>query len=56
MIDDGGRMLSYEEKPVAPKGQLGLAHRALLPPSVLFAVLKTNQERTPTNLAATSSR
>ncbi|WP_319587857.1 sugar phosphate nucleotidyltransferase [uncultured Desulfobulbus sp.] len=45
-FDDGGRMLSYEEKPAAPKGQWASLTVFCFRPSVLFEVLKKNQENT----------
>ncbi len=43
---DGGRMLSYEEKPAAPKGQWASLTVFCFRPSVLFEVLKKNQQNT----------
>lgn len=42
-FEDGGRMLSYEEKPVAPKGCWASLTVFCFRPSVLFEVLKQNQ-------------
>jgi len=42
--DDGGRMLSYEEKPAAPRGPWASLTVFCFRPSVLFEVLKKNQE------------
>jgi len=43
-FDDGGRMLSYEEKPVNPKGRWASLTVFCFRPSVLFEVLKKNQQ------------
>jgi glucose-1-phosphate adenylyltransferase len=45
-FSDGGRMLSYEEKPAAPKGRWASLTVFCFRPSVLFKVLKKNQENT----------
>ncbi len=42
--DDGGRMLSYEEKPAAPKSGWASLTVYCFRPAVLFEVLKKNQE------------
>ncbi|MCL2790012.1 MAG: sugar phosphate nucleotidyltransferase [Desulfobulbus sp.] len=44
--DEGGRMLSYEEKPTMPKGRWASLTVFCFRPSVLFEVLKKNQRDT----------
>ena len=45
-FEDGGRMLSYEEKPAEPKGRWASLTVFCFRPSVLFEALKKNQENT----------
>jgi ADP-glucose pyrophosphorylase len=43
-FEEGGRMLSYEEKPADPKGRWASLTVLCFRPSVLFEVLKKNQQ------------
>ena len=44
--EEGGRMISYEEKPAEPKGRWASLTVFCFRPSVLFDVLKKNQQNT----------